>query len=70
MIVRADPLLSPNRGGHFTRRPHEGSYQAQVWTAKTSLPELVRAMIEADYASARRDSMVKLAGLKAYDNNE
>jgi GDPmannose 4,6-dehydratase len=40
------------------------------WTPKTALPELVREMIEADYAAARRDSMVKLAGFRAYDYNE
>ena len=32
--------------------------------------ELVRAMVEADYAAARRDSLVKQAGFKAYDYNE
>ncbi len=40
------------------------------WAPKITLPELVREMVEADYASARRDSMVKLAGFQAYDHHE
>jgi GDPmannose 4,6-dehydratase len=40
------------------------------WTPTTALPELVREMVAADYDSARRDSMVKLAGFQAYDYNE
>jgi GDPmannose 4,6-dehydratase len=30
----------------------------------------VREMVESDYASARRDSLVKLAGFQAYDHHE
>ena len=40
------------------------------WTPATSFAELVREMVEADYAAARRDSLVKQAGFKAYDYNE
>jgi len=40
------------------------------WEPKTTLHELVREMVEADYDSARRDSMVKLAGFQAYDHHE
>lgn len=40
------------------------------WTPKTTLRELVAEMVEADYTSARRDSLVKLAGFQAYDYNE
>jgi hypothetical protein len=40
------------------------------WRPKTTLVELVREMVEADYTAARRDSMVKLAGFQAYDYNE
>ena len=40
------------------------------WTPKIALPELVKEMVEADYAAARRDSLVKLAGFQAYDYNE
>jgi GDPmannose 4,6-dehydratase len=40
------------------------------WAPATTLPELVREMIDSDYASARRDSLVKMAGFQAYDHNE
>ena len=40
------------------------------WVPKITLPELVKEMVEADYASARRDSLVKMVGFKAYDYNE
>ena len=40
------------------------------WEPKTTLQQLVKEMIEADYASAKRDSMVKLAGFQAYDYHE
>jgi GDPmannose 4,6-dehydratase len=36
------------------------------WTPKTTLRELVKEMVEADYTSAKRDALVKLAGFKAY----
>jgi GDPmannose 4,6-dehydratase len=37
---------------------------------KTTLRELVAEMVQADYTSARRDSLVKMAGFQAYENNE
>jgi len=40
------------------------------WTPTTTLAELVSEMVASDYDAARRDSMVKLAGFKAYDYNE
>ncbi len=40
------------------------------WSASTKLPQLVAEMVEADYQSARRDSLVKQAGFQAYDYNE
>ena len=40
------------------------------WTPKTTLPELVAEMVQADYPAARRDSLVKLAGFQAYDHHE
>jgi GDPmannose 4,6-dehydratase len=40
------------------------------WSPVTTLPELVREMVEADYASAQRDNLVKQAGFQAYDYNE
>lgn len=40
------------------------------WTPKTSLAELVAEMVSADYTSAKRDALVKMAGFTAYDHNE
>ena len=40
------------------------------WQARTTLAELVREMVEADFNSARRDNLVKEAGFRAYDYNE
>jgi len=40
------------------------------WVPKTTLRELVAEMVQSDYTAARRDSLVKLAGFKAYDYNE
>jgi GDPmannose 4,6-dehydratase len=36
----------------------------------TSFEQLVKEMVEADYASARKDSLVKLAGFQAFDHHE
>ena len=40
------------------------------WTPKTTLRELVKEMVEADYTSAKRDALVKMAGFQAYDYHE
>ncbi|MBK9135681.1 MAG: GDP-mannose 4,6-dehydratase [Betaproteobacteria bacterium] len=40
------------------------------WSPATTLPELVSEMVRADYDAAKRDSLVKLAGFKAYDHHE
>jgi GDPmannose 4,6-dehydratase len=40
------------------------------WTPQTSLQELVKEMVLSDYAAAKRDAMVKLAGFQAYEHHE
>jgi GDPmannose 4,6-dehydratase len=40
------------------------------WEPTTSFPELVKEMVAADHVEAKRDSLVMLAGFKAYDYNE
>ena len=40
------------------------------WVPKITLAELVREMVEADYAAAQRDSLVKEAGFQAYEYHE
>lgn len=40
------------------------------WTPTTTFEELVHEMVESDYLSAMRDSLVKSAGYHAYDHHE
>ncbi|MFY9809932.1 GDP-mannose 4,6-dehydratase [Aquabacterium sp.] len=40
------------------------------WTPKITLAELVKEMVVSDYNSAKRDSLVKLAGFQAFDHYE
>lgn len=40
------------------------------WTPRTSLQELVTEMVQSDYAAAKRDALVKMAGFQAYDYHE
>ena len=40
------------------------------WTPRTTLPQLVSEMVQADYRLARRDAMVKLAGFPAFEYQE
>jgi GDPmannose 4,6-dehydratase len=40
------------------------------WTPTTSFAELVREMMQSDYEAAKRDTLVKEAGFRAYDHHE
>jgi GDPmannose 4,6-dehydratase len=40
------------------------------WEPLTTLQQMVNEMVEVDYAAARRDSLVKLAGFQTYDYHE
>ena len=40
------------------------------WTPQTTLMEMVGEMVRSDYASAKRDSLVKSAGFQTYDYHE
>jgi GDPmannose 4,6-dehydratase len=40
------------------------------WVPTTSFEQLVKEMVEADYTSARKDSLVKMAGFQAFDHHE
>jgi len=44
--------------------------RALGWVPRTGLQELVREMVEADYASASRDSLVTAAGYRTLDGYE
>ena len=70
VIVRVDPrYFRPTEVE--TLLGDAGKAKARLgWSPRTTLPQLVAEMVHADYESARRDSLVKLAGFKAYDYNE
>jgi GDPmannose 4,6-dehydratase len=70
VIVRVDPrYFRPTEVETLLGDPAKAKAKLG-WTPTTTFEELVREMIEADYTSARRDSLVKLAGFQAYDYNE
>ena len=70
VIARADPrYYRPTEVE--TRLGDPSKAKAKLgWTPTTTLGELVKEMVEADYTAARRDSLVKQAGFQAYDYNE
>ncbi len=70
VIVRVDPrYYRPTEVETLLGDPTKAK-EKLGWTPKTTLRELVAEMVAADYTSARRDSLVKLAGFQAYDYNE
>jgi GDPmannose 4,6-dehydratase len=70
VVVKVDPrYFRPAEVDTLLGDP--GKAKARLgWTPTTTFEELVREMIESDYASARRDSLVKSAGFQAYDRRE
>ncbi|MBL8362965.1 MAG: GDP-mannose 4,6-dehydratase [Rubrivivax sp.] len=70
VIVRVDPrYYRPTEVETLLGDPTKAR-EKLGWVPRTSFDELVREMVEADYTSARRDSLVKLAGFQAYDHHE
>lgn len=70
VIVRVDPrYFRPTEVETLLGDPSKAKAQLG-WTPKTTLAELVKEMVEADYTAAKRDSLVKLAGFQAYDYHE
>jgi GDPmannose 4,6-dehydratase len=70
VIVRVDPrYFRPTEVETLLGDPTKAKTMLG-WVPATSFEELVREMVESDYASARRDSLVKLAGFQAYDHHE
>ena len=70
VIVRVDPrYYRPTEVETLLGDPTKARVKLG-WTPKISLPELVKEMVESDYTSAKRDSLVKSAGFQAYDYHE
>ena len=70
VIVRVDPRYFRPTEVETLLGDSSKARERLGWSPRTTLAELVREMVEADYRSARRDSLVKLAGFQAYDYNE
>ncbi len=70
VVVRVDPrYYRPTEVETLLGDPTKAR-EKLGWTPKISLQELVSEMVQSDYASAKRDSLVKLAGFQAYDYHE
>ena len=70
VIVRVDPrYYRPTEVETLLGDPSKAK-QKRGWVPKITLRELVSEMVKADFAAARRDSLVKAAGFQAYDYNE
>ena len=70
VIVKVDPrYYRPTEVETLLGDPAKAK-QKLGWTPKITLPELIKEMVDADYMAARRDSLVKRAGFRAYDYNE
>lgn len=69
-IVAVDPrYFRPTEVETLLGDPSKAKEQLG-WTAKTSLSELVREMVKADYDEAKRDSLVKDAGYQTLNYHE
>jgi GDPmannose 4,6-dehydratase len=70
VIVRVDPrYFRPTEVETLLGDPSKAKAKLG-WAPTTSFEELVCEMVESDYTSAKRDSLVKLAGFQAYDHHE
>jgi len=70
VIVKVDPrYFRPTEVETLLGDPSKAKAKLG-WAPKTTLRELVAEMVEADYTSARRDSLVKDAGFQAYNHHE
>jgi GDPmannose 4,6-dehydratase len=70
VIVRVDPrYFRPTEVETLLGDPTKAR-QKLGWMPRTPFAALVREMIEADYNTARRDSMVREAGFTSYDHHE
>ena len=70
VIVRVDPrYFRPNEPEALCG---DSSLAASTlgWRATTTFEQLVQEMTDADFASARRDSLVKMVGFRTFDHNE
>lgn len=70
VIIRVDPRYFRPTEVETLLGDASKAHQKLGWQPKTTFDELVLEMIESDYASAKRDALVKLAGFNAYNYYE
>jgi len=70
VIVRVDPrYYRPTEVETLLGDPTKAKVKLG-WIPRTTLKELVAEMVQADFTSAKRDALVKLAGFQTYDHHE
>ena len=70
VIVRVDPrYFRPTEVETLLGNPAKAKARLG-WEPTIGFEEMVAEMVESDYKSARRDSLVKLAGFQAFDHHE
>ncbi|MBS1158646.1 MAG: gmd [Proteobacteria bacterium] len=70
VIVKVDPrYFRPTEVETLLGDPSK-AHAKLGWKPVTSLQELVKEMVQADFSAAKRDALIKMAGFKAYDHNE
>jgi len=70
VIVRVDPRYFRPTEVETLLGDASKAHRQLGWKPVTTFAELVREMAAADFESARRDSLIKQAGFKAYDYHE
>lgn len=69
-IVKVDPrYFRPTEVETLLGDPSKAK-EKLGWVPKTTLAELVKEMVQADYTAAKRDALVKMAGFQAFDYHE
>ena len=70
VIVKVDPrYFRPTEVETLLGDPSKAK-EKLGWTPTTTLKELVAEMVQADFTSAKRDALVKLAGFQTFDHHE
>ena len=70
VIVRVDPrYFRPTEVETLLGDPTKAKAKLG-WTPTTSLRQLCKEMVEADYATACKDSLVRQAGFQTFDHHE
>lgn len=70
VIVRVDPrYFRPTEVETLLGDPAKAKAKLG-WVPTTSFETLVKEMVESDYTSAKKNSLIKLAGFQAYDRHE